>query len=250
MLLSTENLTKQFGGLTAVDSVNYSIEEGSLSSIIGPNGAGKTTFFNLVCGFFPPTHGKIIFKGEDVTKLPVNKRVAKKIVKTFQISSIFNDLSVIDNAIISIQRDRVKKPLDYFFGSWKKKEYVKSAEKALDRVGLLSEKNRKAGTLTHGQRTLLEVVLTTSLQPELLLLDEPTGGLTLDESIRIMNLIKELTKEITVILVEHKMAVVMDFADRISVIDKGKIIAEGAPDEIRKNQLVKRVYLGEEIDVT
>ena len=203
-----------------------------------------------MCGFYPPTHGKIVFKGEDITKLPVNKRVAKKIVKTFQISSIFNDLSVIDNAIISTQRDRVKKPLDYFFGSWKKKEYVTRAEEALDRVGLLSEKNQKAGTLTHGQRTLLEVVLTTSLQPELLLLDEPTGGLALDESITVMNLIKELTKEITVILVEHKMSVVMDFAERISVMDKGKIIAEGTPDEIRNNELVKHVYLGADFDVT
>jgi branched-chain amino acid transport system ATP-binding protein len=245
LLLLTEELTKEFGGVTAVDSVDYQLEERSLSAIIGPNGAGKTTFFNLVCGLFYPTHGKIIFKGEDITRLPVNKRVGKKIAKTFQISSIFGGLSVLDNALISIQRDRTRKPIDYFFGSWRKREYVQKAEEALDKVGLLSEKDKKAGTLTHGQRTLLEVALSTSLEPELLLLDEPTGGLTLEESLKVMELIKRLTKDITVILVEHKMAVVMDFARKISVMDKGRLIAEGTPDEIRHNQLAKQVYLGE-----
>jgi branched-chain amino acid transport system ATP-binding protein len=135
------------------------------------------------------------------------------------------------------------------FGSWKKREYVKRADDMLERVGLLEEKNKKAGTLTHGQRSLLEVALATSLKPELLLLDEPTGGLTLDESKKVMNMIKDLTKEITVILVEHKMSVIMDFAERISVMNKGKIIAEGSTKEIQRNDLVKEVYLGEEIDV-
>jgi branched-chain amino acid transport system ATP-binding protein len=245
LLLTTENLTKQFGGLTAVDSVNYEISRGSLSAIIGPNGAGKTTFFNLICGFLPSSEGKILFKGEDITKIPVHKRVSIGIVKTFQISSIFSDLSVLDNCIISVQRDRMSKISDFLFGSWRKKEYVEKAEAVLKTVGLLNEKNRKAGTITHGQRTLLEIALTTSLKPELLLLDEPTGGLTIDESFKIMNMIKELTKKMTVILVEHKMAVVMDFSERISVMNKGKIIAEGTPEEIRNNKLAKDVYLGE-----
>jgi len=229
--------------------VNYQIEEKQLSAIIGPNGAGKTTFFNLICGILTSSEGKIYFKGEDITKIPAHKRVSKGIVKTFQISSIFSDLTVLDNAIISIQRDRLARPFDFIFGSWKKKEYVEKANDVLERVGLLKEKNRKAGTLTHGQRTLLEVALATCLKPELLLLDEPTGGLTLDESKKIMNMIKDLTKEITVILVEHKMSVIMDFAERISVMNKGRIIAEGSTEEIRRNDLVKEVYLGEEIDV-
>ena len=225
--------------------MNYEISRGSLSAIIGPNGAGKTTFFNLICGFLPTSEGKIFFHKEDITKIPVHKRVSMGIVKTFQISSIFSDLSVLDNAIISVQRDRMAKISDFLFGSWRKKEYVEKAEDILKKVGLFKERNIKAGTLTHGQRTLLEIALTTSLQPELLLLDEPTGGLTIDESFRIMKMIKKLTKEMTVILVEHKMSVVMDFSERISVMNKGKIIAEGTPEEIRNNKLAKDVYLGE-----
>jgi branched-chain amino acid transport system ATP-binding protein len=243
--LLTEKLTKRFGGLTAVDSVNYEVKEGQLSAIIGPNGAGKTTFFNLLCGLITPTEGKIIFKDEDITELPAHKRVSKGIAKTFQISSLFNNLTVIDNVIMSIQRDRRSNITDYVFGSWRKKEYADRAEEILERVGLGEEKYNRAGNLTHGQRTLLEIALTTSLEPELILLDEPTGGLTLDESFKIMNMIRELTRKMTVILVEHKMSIVMNFAQRISVMNKGQIIAEGTPDEIQNNELVRQVYLGE-----
>jgi len=247
MSLKVIDLTKRFGGLTAVDNVNYEMGEENLSALIGPNGAGKTTFLNLLAGGLKPTQGKIYMEGEDITALPVYKRVAKGLVKTFQISSIFDNLSVLENLVASICYHRLKNKRDFFFGQWEKEESVKEAERILKEVGLFDERHKKAGSLPPGYRKRLEIGLVIALKPKIILLDEPMAGLTHQETFEIMDEIRNLSRKHKIILVEHKMHVVMGLAERISVMHQGKIIADGTPDEISDNLLVRKVYLGEEV---
>jgi branched-chain amino acid transport system ATP-binding protein len=244
-ILNTEELTCQFGGLIAVNSVNYEIKKRELASIIGPNGAGKSTLYKLIVGIQKHTKGKIYFNGEDITDIKPNKRVEMGIAKSFQIVQVFSNMKVIENMAVAAQHKLIKDRRRFYFTSWKNIDSMKKSEEILDRINLLEVKNRTAGSLPQGQKKCLEIGMAVATDPELLLLDEPTAGSTPVETRLIMNLVKELSRTLTVVVVEHKMDVVMNLAERVTVMHQGKIIADGTPNSIKNNDLVKKVYLGE-----
>ncbi len=238
-LLSTENLSKQFGGLRAVDSVSFTFLEGEIRALIGPNGAGKTTFVNLLSGRIPPTEGRVVFAGEDVTRLPAHARVNRGIAYTFQITSVFAGMSAMDNVKLSAQR-RLSKGL---FGP-DPALLERVALSALERVGLAARRDEIAGNLSYGHQRLLEVAMGLGLDPKLLILDEPTQGLSDEEIAVFVTLVKEIAQNASILLIEHNMDVVMGLAHTITVLDRGRILAQGTPDEIRRNEAVRRAYLG------
>ena len=238
-LLSTENLSKQFGGLRAVDSVSFTFLEGEIRALIGPNGAGKTTFVNLLSGRIPPTEGRVVFAGEDVTRLPAHARVNRGIAYTFQITSVFAGMSAMENVKLSAQR-RLSKGL---FGP-DPELLERVALNALERVGLAARRDEIAGNLSYGHQRLLEVAMGLGLDPKLLILDEPTQGLSDEEIAVFVNLVREIAQKASILLIEHNMDVVMGLADAITVLDRGGILAEGTPEEIRRNEAVRRAYLG------
>jgi branched-chain amino acid transport system ATP-binding protein len=237
-LLTTHGLTKTYGGLHAVDCVDFSLDAGEIRAIIGPNGAGKTSFVSLVCGRVPPTSGTIIFDGEDITHMPAHRRVRRGIAYTFQITSVFAHLSAYDNVALPAQRTledgRSGGRLD------------SSVMSALERTGLAERADTPAGTLSYGHQRLLEVAMGLALKPRLLILDEPTQGLSDGEIAGFMELVREIASEATVLLIEHNMDVVMGLAERITVMNAGRILAEGTPAEISANDAVQRAYLGME----
>ena len=225
-LLSTRDLGKRFGGLLAVSAVNFALGQGEIRAVIGPNGAGKTTFVSLIAGRLPPSSGRITFRDEDITDLPAFKRVRRGIAYTFQITSIFTKLSVLENVALAVQ-SRSGRPRD-----------------VLTRVGLADRAEQIAGTLSYGHQRLLEVAMGLALAPQLLILDEPTQGLSDSEIANFIELVRSIAGQTTVLLIEHNMQVVMDLAHRITVFNQGRILAEGSPVEIRANPAVQRAYLG------
>ncbi|MFU0504291.1 ABC transporter ATP-binding protein [Pseudaminobacter sp. NGMCC 1.201702] len=237
-LLTTHGLTKTYGGLHAVEHVDFSLKSGEIRAIIGPNGAGKTTFVSLVCGRVPPTSGTIIFDGEDITQMPAHRRVRRGIAYTFQITSVFGHLSAYDNVALPAQRT-----LEDGSSSGRLHSAVMSA---LERTGLAERADTPAGTLSYGHQRLLEVAMGLALKPRLLILDEPTQGLSDGEIASFMELVREIASEATVLLIEHNMDVVMGLAGRITVMNAGRILAEGTPKEISANDAVQRAYLGTE----
>jgi len=238
-LLSTQNLSKRFGGLQAVDDVNFTFREGEIRALIGPNGAGKTTFVNLLSGRIPPTTGRIVFAGEDVTRLPAHARVNRGIAYTFQITSIFTAMPVLENVKLSAQ-GRLSTGV---FGP-DPALLDRVALSALDRVGLTDRRDEIAGNLSYGHQRLVEVAMGLGLEPKLLILDEPTQGLSDEEIAVFITLVREIAQKASVLLIEHNMDVVMDLADSITVLDRGRILAEGTPDEISRNDAVRHAYLG------
>jgi branched-chain amino acid transport system ATP-binding protein len=243
-ILQTRGLTCRFGGLVAVNSVDYALKKGQLASIIGPNGAGKSTFYKLIVGVQKPTQGRIYFNGQDITNLKPHKRVEMGIAKSFQIVQIFAEMKVIENMAVAAQQKLTKNRYAFYLSSWKNRETMKKSEEILDRIGLLGDKEKKAGSLPQGQKKRLEIGMALATDPSLLLLDEPTAGSTPIETQMTMNLVKELSRDLSIVVVEHKMDVVMNLAERITVMHQGRIIADGTPAEIRSNELVKNVYLG------
>jgi len=244
MLVETISLTKDFGGLRAVDNVNLNIEKGEFLAIIGPNGAGKTTFFNLLAGKYPPTSGKIIFEGKDITKLPPNGRYMIGIVKTFQIPSIFRKLTVHENMRVAAQSPRISGPRYLLSTMSRDDECNEQVDKLLQRVGLHEFRYAEADGLPHGHKKRLEIGMAIAgREPKLLLLDEVTAGLTAEETKEICNFILDLATHYSVIMVEHKLDVVLGISKRICVMHQGKIIADGAPDEITADEQVQKVYL-------
>jgi branched-chain amino acid transport system ATP-binding protein len=231
-LLSTRGLSRSFGGLKAVDGVDFDLTEGEVRAVIGPNGAGKTTFVSLISGRIAPTAGRIVFDGVDVTRLPAHKRVGLGIAYTFQITSIYAALSVADNVALAAQRGAGGAALR------------RAVDEALARVGLAERARELAGNLAYGHQRLLEVAMGLALKPRLLILDEPTQGLSDAEIDGFVLLVREIARGATVMLIEHNMAVVMALADRITVMDRGRVIAEGAPDAIRADPAVQEAYLG------
>ena len=238
-LLSTENLSKRFGGLRAVDGVSFTFLAGEIRALIGPNGAGKTTFVNLLSGRIPPTAGRVVFAGEDITRLPAHSRVNRGIAYTFQITSTFAGMSALENVKLSAQR-RLSKGL---FGP-DPELLERVALSALERVGLADRRDTIAGNLSYGHQRLLEVAMGLGLEPKLLILDEPTQGLSDEEIEGFVILVREIARQASVLLIEHNMDVVMGLADSITVLDRGRILAQGTPDEIRRNDAVRRAYLG------
>lgn len=241
-LLETIGLSKNFEGLQAVDDVELVIPAGEIRAVIGPNGAGKTTLVSLVSGRLKPTKGSIRFKGEDITGLRAWDRVSRGIVYTFQVTSIYANLSCYENVALAVQRRMMGGLRDRLVLA--EERVTKGIELALSRVGLADEMHRQAGELPYGHQRLLEVSMGLALEPELLILDEPTQGLALEEISGFCDLIRAISKRATVLLIEHNMSVVLELAELITVMDKGMVIAEGTPSEIERDPVVQRAYLG------
>jgi branched-chain amino acid transport system ATP-binding protein len=243
-LVRTERLTKAFGALTAVNEVTLEVEEGSLHSVIGPNGAGKTTFFNLLTGQHAPSSGRIIFDGRDIAGTPPHRIAHLGIARSFQRTSIFPVLSILDNVwLAAFARQAFWRGL-----AWRRADrYPELTRRALDvlgEVGLGEKAGLPAREISHGEQRQLELAIALAAAPRLLLLDEPAAGLSPDETRKMVTLVQALKGRYTIVLIEHKIDVVMSMSDRISVMHFGRVIAEGTPDEIRRNADVRRAYLG------
>ena len=244
-MLQVQNVTKNFGSLIAVHSVSMTVEPGELRAIIGPNGAGKTTFFNMISGFFPPTSGRIIFDGQDVTQVPASSRVGLGMARTFQITEIFPELTVHENVLSAAEVAAGQR-----LHMWRRKADAARAEQVvadtLQQVGLSAKSDRLVGELAHGDQRATEIAMALALRPRLLLLDEPTAGMGDQETYEITGLIRRLHRDskYTIVLIEHDMRVVFHLADRISVLDQGRLLAEGTPAEIAANEAVQAAYLG------
>jgi branched-chain amino acid transport system ATP-binding protein len=235
-LLTTKGLSRNFGGLRAVDNVDFALMPGEIRAVIGPNGAGKTTFVSLVSGRIQPSTGMIVFDGADITSLPAYVRVRQGIAYTFQITSVFANLSAYDNVALPVQRTLT---------DGRSKGAVRTGVMAaLDRTGLADRAHMQAGQLSYGHQRLLEVAMGLALKPRLLILDEPTQGLADSEIDNFIGLVREIAKDATVLLIEHNMPVVMQLADRITVFNAGRILAEGTPEQVRENAEVQDAYLG------
>ena len=247
VLLKVDRLVKRFGGLAATDHANLAVYTGELHALIGPNGAGKTTLIHQLSGALAPTQGHIYFDGHEVTSLPMHQRVLKGLVRSYQITSIFKRLSVLDNLALAVQA-RTGTSLRFWQAAHSERERYEEAATVAARVGLSLQRHRLAGALSHGEQRQLEVGLALALRPKLLLLDEPMAGMGPDETERMVDLLKSLRGETTILLVEHDMDAVFRLADRISTLVFGKVIASGTPDEIRHDPEVRRAYLGDELE--
>jgi branched-chain amino acid transport system ATP-binding protein len=245
IILETHTLRREFGALVAVDNVSIQVEAGTLHSIIGPNGAGKTTFFNLLSGNLEPTSGQVIYKGRDITNLPVHRTAHLGIGRSFQITNIFPNLTVLENIRLAAQAlgpDNFR-----LFRSYRHfRPYIDRAWQVLEQVGLLERAMTVARTLPHGDQRKLELGMILAPDPELLLLDEPTAGMASEQVPELMALIAAIQAagNKTVMLVEHNMHVVMSASDRITVMHQGAVLAEGNPAEISANERVQQAYLG------
>ena len=240
-LLESRGLTKTFGGLTAVNRVSFQVRAGELRSVIGPNGAGKTTFFHLLTGVLPPSGGRILFKGRDITGLPAHAVSRLGIARSYQVTNIFGDLTVFENVRIAAQ----SRVTHYrFWGDADGLTAVTArAEEILRHLGLAAKRHARASELSHGEQRYLEIGIALATDPEFLLLDEPTAGMSPDETQRTAAFVRRLAGHVTIVVVEHDMEVVMGISDRITVLNYGEILAEGSPAEIRENANVRRVYL-------
>jgi branched-chain amino acid transport system ATP-binding protein len=235
-LLTTKALARNFGGLRAVDGVDFQLMPGEIRAVIGPNGAGKTTFVSLISGRIQPSSGMIVFDGADITSQPAYLRVRQGIAYTFQITSVFANLSAYDNVALPVQRTLT---------DGRSKGAVRTGVMAaLERTGLADRAHMPAGQLSYGHQRLLEVAMGLALKPRLLILDEPTQGLADSEIDNFIELVREIAKSATVLLIEHNMPVVMQLADRITVFNAGRILAEGTPEQVRANTQVQEAYLG------
>lgn len=245
VILETHDLRREFGALVAVDDVSVQIEQGSLHSIIGPNGAGKTTFFNLVSGTLPATSGTVSYKGEDITHLPNYRTIHRGIGRSFQITNIFPNLTVLENVRLAAQamgRDNFR----LFRSHGRFTDYIARAMEVLEEVGLSAKATTLGGTLPHGDQRKLELGMILAPDPEVLMLDEPTAGMAAEQVPELIDLIQEIQAagDKTVILVEHNMNVVMRASDRITVMHQGAKLAEGTPAEIAADEQVQTAYLG------
>lgn len=245
MLLETKNVTKKFGALVAVNDVSVQVEQGTLHSVIGPNGAGKTTFFNLLSGNLKPTSGQIIYKGEDITRLPLHKTAHRGIGRSFQITNLFPSLSVLENVRLAAQA-LGKDNFRFFTANRKLAQYSERAMHVIEQVGLKAEALQLARTLPHGAQRKLELAMILAPDPDLLLLDEPTAGMASEQVPELMALIRTIQEagNKTIMLVEHNMNVVMAVSDKITVMHQGAVLAEGMPSEIAANETVQTAYLG------
>lgn len=246
MLLETENLTKRFNGLVAVDGVNIAVEAGEIRALIGPNGAGKTTTFDLLTGLLEPSEGEIRLEGEPITNKSPEERVSMGISRSFQITNIFPELSVTKNIRIAVQQDQ-----GYSWNFWSKVDEIDTLEERtaeiIDFVGINADPEAKAATLSHGEKRLLEIAIVVARDPSIVLLDEPAAGMSAEETREMIDLIRSLNEEYTILLIEHDIELIMELSDKITVLSNGKVISQGTPAEVSANERVQEAYLGGEI---
>lgn len=242
VILDLKNISLSFGGVKALTDISFDVREHEIRAIIGPNGAGKSTFFNILSGSLPPSEGQVLFRGEDVTGLAPHAYARLGIAKSFQITTVFRQLSAHENVRVAVQMRRAR--FDFLRPRERLAGVAEHAEALLERVGLAGLGQRPAGDLAHGQQRSLEVAMALGSDPQLLLMDEPTAGMSPEETTVMMDLITRLAAERTVILVEHKMKLVMGICRRLVVLHHGELLADGTPDDIRGNAEVRRVYLG------
>jgi len=248
-LLQVDDLVKSFGGLRATDHANLSVRTGEIHALIGPNGAGKTTLIQLISGALAASAGRIQFDGMDITRMPMHQRVAHGLARSFQITSIFHRLSVLDNLALAVQA-HAGHSLNFWRPARRDAERYAQAFEVAQRVGLGLQVHRLGGALSHGEQRQLELGLALATRPKLLLLDEPMAGMGPDESERMLSLLQSLRGETTLLLVEHDMNAVFRLADRISTLVAGRVIACGTPEEIRQHPEVRLAYLGDDEEAT
>lgn len=249
IILKIENLGHSYGKFKVIEDISIDIKRGSLSALIGPNGAGKTTFYNAISGKFPPSKGKIYLNGIDITGLSAEKIARKGLARSFQITSIFPELTVLENIMIPLI---IKHNMGYsiFKRIPKNGKIIQKAYEVLSYVGLENSAEKTVSTMAYGDKRLVEIGIVLSLDPEVILLDEPTAGMNPEETEKMIALINNLSKKLgkTIFLTEHDMKVVFSLAEKIYVLHQGRLIAEGTPDQIRDNEQVKEAYLGRKKD--
>jgi branched-chain amino acid transport system ATP-binding protein len=245
-ILKVAHLSKSFGGLQATNDVNYEMQTGELSGIIGPNGAGKSTFFNLLSGYHKVDSGRIFFKGKDITNWPPHRISRLGIARAFQVSNIYPALTTYENVRQAILAQQ-KMTLNFFTPA--RRLAKKETQALLEVTGLSDYADRTAGTLSQGDKKRLELAVALGNKPELLFLDEPTAGMSGEETYATMDLVKRLNREmnLTILFTEHNMSVVFGYARRLTVLHQGSIIAEGSPEEVRKNEAAQKAYLGGDV---
>jgi branched-chain amino acid transport system ATP-binding protein len=243
VILEARGVGQCFGRFQALSGITAQFRANELCAIIGPNGAGKSTFFNILSGAFPPTTGQVLFRGDDITRLPQHEYARRGIAKSFQITNVFKQLSAHENVRVAVQMRHAR--FDFLRPRAALAGVSEQADALLERVGLAALRNRTAADLAHGQQRALEMAMALAPDPQLLLLDEPTAGMSPEETTVMMQLITRLAAERTVILVEHKMKLVMGICKRLLVLHHGELLAQGSPEEIRGNAEVRRVYLGQ-----
>lgn len=242
-----DKIAKRYGSVVAVDDVSFTVSPGSRHAVIGPNGAGKSTLFALVAGTIKPSSGHVRLLGEDVTRLRDHQRARRGLAKTFQHSSVFPSMTLLENTVLGAERKhgRPARPI-----GGHSVRAVEAAESALAGVGLLERAHVRASQLSHGERRQLEVALALAVDPKIVLFDEPTAGMSAAETERFVQIVKGLPADITVLIIEHDLDVVFSLADRVTVLHLGALIADGSPEEIRASELVQRTYLGASLEET
>lgn len=248
IIMNTAGVTKRFDGLVAVDHIDYQVQQGETAGIIGPNGAGKSTFFNLLTGYYRPEDGQVFYQGRDITSRPAHDRVMMGIARTFQLVSVFDSMTVIENMMLA----RVRQGRDYkskfrfFFKSLHYKGLERECLAALDTLGIADKASTMTSDMSYGEKRELEIAIALSLEPELLLLDEPFAGLSLVDISHISEVIKKIKGRFTIVIIEHKISKLMDLVESLAVINEGSMVCHGAPDEVIVNDQVRECYWGKE----
>jgi branched-chain amino acid transport system ATP-binding protein len=246
-LLSTKGLTKRFGGLVAVNSVDFHLEEGQVAGVIGPNGSGKTTLFNLITGYLEPTAGEVEFQGGDVTLEPPHSRASMGLARTFQLVSVFDSLQVWENLVLANLRFRRRHQsglAGFFLRPARRRRLLESCQQSLETVGLQDKSAVKTAELSYGDKRMLEIAIALSLKPKLLLLDEPLAGLSDHEIAEVIDLLHVVKDTFSLVIIEHKISKILELVQRLSVMNDGVLICEGEPDDVLCNQEVRECYWG------
>lgn len=252
IIIETKGVTKRFNSFCAVDNVSFKMKEGQIIGIIGPNGAGKTTFFNLLTGLFPPSEGSIFFFGQDITRIPPYKRTSMGIVRTFQLVSVFDSLKVTDNLVLAAVRfgKNYTSKGRFLFTAAHQPDIAEACLKALKMMGIQNKADLMTSELSYGDKRKLEIAIALSLNPKILLLDEPFAGLSDVEIGEVLYLINRVKENFSLIIIEHKISRIVDLVEKLSVMHEGKVIADGNPKEVLCNPLVREVYWGKEDGLT
>ncbi len=251
-LLETRAVSRRFGSFRAVDQMTFSIRQGEAVGVIGPNGAGKTTFFNLLTGLFPPSGGRILFEGADITRWAPQARVLQGIVRTFQLVSVFDSLPVLANLVLAHRRfcKQGAGVLRFFFSPFQQPGVTAACMESLEMMGIAPKAQVMTSQLSYGEKRKLEIAIALSLRPKLLLLDEPFAGLGDAEITEVLRLVHRIKDSLTLVIIEHKISRIVDLVDRLCVMHEGRLIAEGVPADVLCDPLVREVYWGKEEGLT